>query len=88
MSRRFLSAVSERVAPRVAPPRVEPCVRADQLDEPTKRALWAHIRAHEPEQLGFLQDPYVSAFVKRTGAVHVFPKAMVDAALRGTSEET
>jgi hypothetical protein len=80
--RPYVSSVSERVAPKTPPPPPpEPCVRADALNEQQKRLVWRYIKAHVPEQLAFLQDPFVIAFVERTKAVHVFPKALVDAAL-------
>jgi hypothetical protein len=72
------------------PPRSEPVpgVRADSLNPDQKRRVWDWVKQHDPNTQAFLQDPVITAFRERTGAVVVFDKATVDAALAPTKVTT
>lgn len=73
------------------PPQVPPApalIRADCLTPANKRRVWDHIKRHDPNTLAFLTDPTVAALLQRPGAVAVFPKALVDAALAAQPEAT
>lgn len=84
MKRPYVSDVSERVAPKAPPPPPPPAeVRADSLTPEQKRIVWEHIKTHDANLLAFLRSPEVARLVERYKAVPLFPKELVEAALRG-----
>lgn len=57
-------------------------VPASQLDAAQKQSVWAHLKAHHPERVAFLQDDAIKALMASSGAVPTFPADIVRAALQ------